>query len=101
MGATIKTGKRMKRKLKTKASIKLLHCASCRRVLSTSDQILCCNRRWGFGDGASEPACYMNSLCSGQYEVRNVFEQHLSQGLFDMADVYCACGKQVGYKFIC
>uniref|UniRef100_A0A6U2YKR7 Yippee domain-containing protein n=1 Tax=Lotharella globosa TaxID=91324 RepID=A0A6U2YKR7_9EUKA len=39
-----------------------LTCKGCTNVLSYTDQILCTRRRWGFGDGPNEPACYMNSL---------------------------------------
>jgi len=77
-----------------------LRCKKCENVLSYSDQILCTGRRWGFGSGPNEPACYMNSLAKGGFEVRNVHGRDLAQGSFDMADVFCRrCGEQVGYKF--
>jgi hypothetical protein len=41
----------------------------------------------------------MNSLEQGNIEVRGRYEEQLAQGLMDMADVYCKCGAQVGYKF--
>jgi len=77
-----------------------LRCKKCENRLSFSDQILCTRRRWGIGNGPNEPACYMNSLVKGAFEVRNVRERELAQGAFDMADVFCgSCGEQVGYKF--
>uniref|UniRef100_A0A7S2X7F9 Yippee domain-containing protein n=1 Tax=Lotharella oceanica TaxID=641309 RepID=A0A7S2X7F9_9EUKA len=77
-----------------------LVCKGCTTVLSYTDQILCTRRRWGFGDGPNEPACYMNSLTKGSYEVKNVRERMLAQGSFEMGDVFCSCcGIQVGYKF--
>ena len=76
-----------------------LLCRGCDRTLSYTDQLLCTKRRWGFGAGPPENACFMNSLVACNYEVRGEYEEHLAQGLMDMADVYCKCGKQVGYKF--
>ena len=76
-----------------------LLCRGCDRALSYTDQLLCTKRRWGFGAGAPENACFMNALVDGNFEVRGEYEEHLAQGLMDMADVYCKCGKQVGYKF--
>ena len=35
----------------------------------------------------------------GASQVRDRYEEMLAQGLMDMSDVYCACGKQVGYCF--
>lgn len=34
-------------------------------------------------------------------EVSQPYEEELAQGLFDMADVHCLCGSQVGYAFVC
>ena len=104
-----------------------LLCVGCGSTLSYTDQIMCTKRRWGFGDGAPENACFMNSLVKGafvvgdSYGARNSnrvtaavltyptpltgsfparrYEEHLAQGLMEMADVHCKCGKQVGYKF--
>ena len=104
-----------------------LLCVGCGSTLSYTDQIMCTKRRWGFGDGAPENACFMNSLVKGAFVVgdscgaRNSnrvaaavntyptplaasfparrYEEHLAQGLMEMADVHCKCGKQVGYKF--
>jgi hypothetical protein len=76
-----------------------LLCRACDRTLSYTDQLLCTKRRWGFGAGPPENACFTNSLVRSQFEVRGEYEEHLAQGLMDMADVYCKCGKQVGYKF--
>jgi len=76
-----------------------LVCRGCGSTLSHTDQFLCTKRRWGFGNSVPERACYMNSLVPGSFEVRTEYEEHLAQGLMDMADVYCKCGKQVGYKF--
>jgi len=74
---------------------------SCRNVLSYTDMILDCNRRWSLADGAPERAMFMNALCEGSYVARNFHEHRLAQGLFDMADVHCkACIAQVGYAFI-
>eukprot|EP00472_Partenskyella_glossopodia_P007289 CAMPEP_0197528980 /NCGR_PEP_ID=MMETSP1318-20131121/26949_1 /TAXON_ID=552666 /ORGANISM="Partenskyella glossopodia, Strain RCC365" /LENGTH=319 /DNA_ID=CAMNT_0043084289 /DNA_START=286 /DNA_END=1245 /DNA_ORIENTATION=- len=77
-----------------------LVCKECDNILSYADQILCTRRRWGFGDGPNEPACYMNSLRKGSFRVRNIHERELAQGNFEMGDVYCgSCDAQVGYKF--
>ena len=106
-----------------------LLCVGCGSTLSYTDQIMCTKRRWGFGDGAPENACFMNSLVKGAFVVgdscgarnsnlrvtapptyptpltascflsRRRYEEHLAQGLMEMADVHCKCGKQVGYKF--
>ena len=64
-----------------------------------TDQLLCTRRRWGFGRAPPEPACFMNSLVAGSFQVRDTYEEQLAQGLMQMADVHCACGVQVGYKF--
>ena len=76
-----------------------IQCRECSRTLSYTDQLLCTKRRWGFGRGVPEKACYVNSVVAGNVDVRGVYEEHLAQGLMDMADVYCKCGAQVGYKF--
>ena len=76
-----------------------LLCVGCGATLSYTDQIMCTKRRWGFGDGAPENACFMNSLVKGAFVVGDSYEEHLAQGLMEMADVHCKCGKQVGYKF--
>ena len=31
--------------------------------------------------------------------MRDAYEETLAQGRMEMADVYCHCGAQVGYKF--
>ena len=74
-------------------------CRGCERPLSYTDQLLCTRRRWGFGRGPPEPACFVNSLILENVEVRGRYEEMLAQGLMDMSDVYCKCGKQVGYMF--
>ena len=77
-----------------------LLCKGCGTILSYTDQLLCTKRRWGFGNAPPERACYVNSLQLGAFEVKGApYEEHLAQGLMDMADVFCRCGKQVGYKF--
>lgn len=77
-----------------------LLCKGCDAILSYTDQLLCTKRRWGFGEDPPERACYVNSLLKGSFEVKGgEYEEHLAQGLMDMADVFCRCGKQVGYKF--
>ena len=73
----------------------------CDRTLSYTDQLLCTKRRWGFGAGPPENACFTNSLVRHQYEARGEYEEHLAQGLMDMADVYCKCGKQAGRWHAC
>jgi hypothetical protein len=77
-----------------------LVCTGCKTTLSYSDQIMCYQRRWGFGEGVPEPACYMNSIDNDQVTVGEPYQEHLGQGPFMMSDVWCNCGKQVGYKFI-
>lgn len=42
----------------------------------------------------------MNSVEEEQVTVGQPYQEHLGQGPFMMADVWCKCGKQVGYKFI-
>jgi len=74
-------------------------CRHCERTLSYTDQLLCTRRRWGFGRGTPEPACFVNSLVRSNVEVRGIYEEMLAQGLMLMSDVYCRCGKQVGYMF--
>jgi len=77
-----------------------LLCKGCGTILSYTDQLLCTKRRWGFGHSPPERACYMNSLQIGSFELKGEpYEEHLAQGLMDMSDVFCRCGKQVGYKF--
>ena len=76
-----------------------LLCRSCDRTLSYTDQLLCTNRRWGFGRAPPEPACFVNSLVRHNVNVRGTYEEQLAQGLMLMADVYCKCGVQVGYSF--
>ena len=46
-----------------------LLCVGCGSTLSYTDQIMCTKRRWGFGDGAPENACFMNSLVKGAFVV--------------------------------
>lgn len=76
-----------------------LLCRRCERTLSYTDQLLCTRRRWGFGRTHPQPACFMNSVVSAHVEVRGRYEEQLAQGLMEMADVWCKCGCQVGYKF--
>lgn len=76
-----------------------LLCRGCDRTLSYTDQLLCTRRRWGFGRNPPTPACFVNSLVASNIEVRGKYEEMLAQGLMDMSDVYCRCGKQVGYMF--
>ena len=77
-----------------------LLCRGCDQPLSYTDQLLCTRRRWGFGRGPPEPACFVNSLVKSQVEIKGgLYEEMLAQGLMDMSDVYCKCGKQVGYQF--
>jgi len=76
-----------------------LLCRGCSRPLSYTDQLLCTNRRWGFGSSVPEPACFMNSVIGANVQVGPRYEEHLAQGRMEMADVYCQCGIQVGYKF--
>lgn len=76
-----------------------LLCKACGANLSYTDQLLCTKRRWGFGNTPPSCACYVNSLAPGSYTVRGEYEEHLAQGLMDMADVHCKCGRQVGYRF--
>eukprot|EP00754_Rhynchopus_humris_P049643 Rhum_TRINITY_DN8510_c0_g1::Rhum_TRINITY_DN8510_c0_g1_i1::g.28451::m.28451 len=77
-----------------------LSCTDCSRVLSYADQLLCTKRRWSFGSSTvSQSACYVNSVVESSVDVRNPQDMHLAQGRFVMADVFCTCGKQVGYKF--
>lgn len=77
-----------------------LLCQGCGRILTFTDQLLCVKRRWGFNATPPERACYVNSLCEANIKLREeVFEEHLAQGRMDMDDVFCACGKQVGYRF--
>ena len=66
---------------------------------AAADQLLCTKRRWGLGGGLPEAACFVNGVVSGSVEVRPSYEEYLAQGLMEMADVYCKCGTQVGYKF--
>ncbi len=75
-------------------------CRACERPLTHTDQLLCTRRRWGFGDSAPEPACFVNSLVRGSFRVEGSYDEQLAQGLMKMADVFCACGEQVGYKFV-
>eukprot|EP01060_Flectonema_neradi_P016442 TRINITY_DN23033_c0_g1_i1.p1 TRINITY_DN23033_c0_g1~~TRINITY_DN23033_c0_g1_i1.p1 ORF type:complete len:338 (+),score=34.11 TRINITY_DN23033_c0_g1_i1:82-1095(+) len=72
-----------------------IRCASCLITLSYSDQILCTKRRWAMG----QHACYMNSLVYENVSLSSPREERLAQGKFIMADISCACGKAVGYKF--
>ena len=81
------------------ASIVPILCKGCDRTLSYTDQLLCTRRRWGFGRNSPEPACFVNSVVRAHVEVRGRYEETLAQGLMDMSDVYCKCGKQVGYMF--
>eukprot|EP00325_Prymnesiales_sp_UTEX-LB-985_P026274 CAMPEP_0174733160 /NCGR_PEP_ID=MMETSP1094-20130205/60780_1 /TAXON_ID=156173 /ORGANISM="Chrysochromulina brevifilum, Strain UTEX LB 985" /LENGTH=383 /DNA_ID=CAMNT_0015935783 /DNA_START=121 /DNA_END=1272 /DNA_ORIENTATION=+ len=76
-----------------------LLCRECSREISHTDQLLCANRRWGFGNSLPEAACFMNSVVGTSVQVRGQYEEHLAQGRMDMADVFCKCGAQVGYKF--
>jgi len=77
-----------------------LLCTGCGRTLTFTDQLLCVKRRWGFNASPPEKACYVNSLCKANIKRRaDPFEEQLAQGRMDMDDVFCACGKQVGYKF--
>jgi len=76
-----------------------LLCAACDRTISYADQLLCTKRRWGLGGELPEAACFVNGIVSSSIEVRPSYEEHLAQGLMEMADVYCKCGTQVGYKF--
>jgi len=77
-----------------------LLCSSCERTLTYTDQLLCTKRRWGFGRSVPESACYVNSLVTSNVVVKPSYPEHLAQGLMEMADVYCCCGVQVGYKFV-
>ena len=74
-------------------------CLCCDRPLTYTDQLLCTRRRWGFNRAPPEPACFVNSLVLAHVEVRGRYEEQLAQGLMEMADVFCMCGAQVGYKF--
>ena len=76
-----------------------LRCRQCARTLSYTDQLLCTRRRWGFGRTTPQPACFVNSVVSSSVEVRSPYEEQLAQGMMLMADVFCRCGCQVGYKF--
>ena len=76
-----------------------LLCLACERHLSFTDQLLCTRRRWGFGGTVPQPACFMNSLVGSNVEVRRTYDEQLAQGLMLMADVFCRCGAQVGYRF--
>ena len=76
-----------------------LLCRGCERPLSYTDQLLCTRRRWGFGRAPPSPACFVNSLVRAHVEVKGRYEEMLAQGLMDMSDVFCVCGKQVGYMF--
>ena len=53
-----------------------LLCRACDRTLSYTDQLLCTKRRWGFGAGPPENACFTNSLVRGQFEARGEYEEH-------------------------
>lgn len=77
-----------------------LVCVDCDTTLSYSDQIVCYQRRWGFGENMPEPACYMNSVITEKVTVGHPYPEQLGQGPFTMADVWCKCGAQVGYKFM-
>eukprot|EP01062_Namystynia_karyoxenos_P020933 TRINITY_DN17941_c0_g1_i1.p1 TRINITY_DN17941_c0_g1~~TRINITY_DN17941_c0_g1_i1.p1 ORF type:complete len:434 (+),score=94.59 TRINITY_DN17941_c0_g1_i1:137-1438(+) len=76
-----------------------LSCVACGEVLSWADALLCTKRRWGFGDGPSQGACYICAV-SGTVVAKAQREERLAQGRFLMEDLYCCCGKQVGYKFV-
>ena len=56
-----------------------LLCVGCGSTLSYTDQIMCTKRRWGFGDGAPENACFMNSLVQGAFVVGDSYEEHAVQ----------------------
>jgi len=77
-----------------------LLCVGCGSTLTYTDQLLCTKRRWGFGRSVPESACYVNSVVRGAVVVKEPYLEHLAQGLMEMADVYCSCGMQVGYKFV-
>jgi len=76
-----------------------LLCRSCDRTLSYTDQLLCTNRRWGFGRSPPEPACFINSLIAANVRLGPAYEEQLAQGRMLMQDVHCVCGVQVGYAF--
>jgi len=76
-----------------------LHCISCSEVISWADTFLCTKRRWGFGDGPSQSACYVCAV-SPTVIARTQREERLAQGRFLMEDLHCICGKQIGYKFV-
>jgi hypothetical protein len=42
----------------------------------------------------------MNKVEEAQVHVGHPYPEQLGQGPFIMADVWCKCGKQVGYKFV-
>ena len=44
-----------------------------------TDQLLCTRRRWGFGRAPPEPACFMNSLVAGSFQVRDTYEEQLAR----------------------
>ena len=56
-----------------------LLCKACERPISYTDQLLCTRRRWGFGRGVPEPACFVNSLVRSNVEVRGIYEETLAQ----------------------
>mmetsp|Transcript_50487 Transcript_50487/g.131355 ORF Transcript_50487/g.131355 Transcript_50487/m.131355 type:complete len:219 (+) Transcript_50487:979-1635(+) len=76
-----------------------LLCRACERPLSYTDQLLCTRRRWGFGRTVPQPACFVNSVVRENTKVQGRYDEHLAQGLMGMADVWCICGCQVGYRF--
>eukprot|EP00755_Sulcionema_specki_P038656 Sspe_Gene.23809::Locus_9313_Transcript_1_1_Confidence_1.000_Length_1696::g.23809::m.23809 len=71
----------------------------CGRVLSYVDQLLCTRRVWSFGAEPPQSASYVNGVVRENIDVLSAREERLMQGRFIMADLYCKCGKQVGYKF--
>eukprot|EP00756_Hemistasia_phaeocysticola_P005101 Hpha_TRINITY_DN1316_c0_g1::TRINITY_DN1316_c0_g1_i1::g.93362::m.93362 len=76
-----------------------LHCTGCSEVMSWTDTFLCTKRRWGFGDGPSQGACYVSAV-SSTVIAKTQREERLAQGRFLMEDLHCICGKQIGYKFV-
>jgi len=42
----------------------------------------------------------MNSVLQDKVTIGNAYPEQLGQGPFLMADMWCNCGKQVGYKFM-
>lgn len=42
----------------------------------------------------------MNSVVASQVEIMPPYQENLAQGRFEMANVLCKCGRQVGYKFV-